>query len=123
MKVTLDDTVLFDEQGLRIKCGAATRARIERAVCGLDGVVSIDLGKRTRAIRQSGVLHASSRAVMRARIDSICSFIDGQTHTLRTSDGQEFSDVRMDTFTPMREGVAGPGMTLEYEIMYTQLGA
>jgi hypothetical protein len=123
MSVTLDDITLFDEQGLEIEVGGPLRACIERAVCGLDGVASIDLGRRVREIRQRGVLHAPSRAAMLARIDSICEFIDGQTHTLRTADGREYRNVRMNTFKRTQECVGGLGMTVEYEIVYTQLGA
>jgi hypothetical protein len=123
MIITLDGVTLFDEQGLRIEVGGPTRACVERTVSGLDGVASIDLGQRARVIRQSGELRASSQAAMRTRIDSICGFIDGQTHTLQTSDGREFRNVRMDTFKRNEERLGGLGITIEYEIVYTQLGA
>jgi len=123
MSLTLDGNALFDEQGLRIELGSPNRAGIERAVCGLDGVLSIDLGERTRQIRQTGVLHASSRAAMCARVASISAFIDGGTHTLRTTDGQEYANVRMDSFKQFDEHTGGSGIVVEYEILYTQLGA
>jgi len=122
MNVTLDGHAVFDEQELRIEVGGPSRACIERAVCGLDGVLSIDLGARTRPIRQTGVLHVSSRAAMCARVASICAFIDGGAHTLRTTDGREYRDVRMDSFKPLDEHTGGPGTVVEYEILYTQLG-
>jgi len=122
MSITLDGNALFDEQELRIEVGSPSRACIERAVCGLDGVLSIDLGERTRPIRQTGVLHTSSRAAMRARIASVSAFIDGDTHTLRTSDGQEYPNVRMDSLKQFNERMGGPGVVVEYEILYTQLG-
>ena len=122
MSVTLDDSALFDEQGLHVEIDSHSRARIERAICGLDGVLSIDLGERTRAIHQKGVLRASGRAVMQARIDSITAFMDGGTHTLRTADGQEYGNVRVDSFRRLSECTTGPGVVVEYEIEYTQLG-
>jgi len=122
MSLTLDGNALFDEQGLRIEVGSPNRACIERAVCGLDGVLSIDLGGRTRSIRQTGVFHASSRAAMCARIASVSAFIDGGAHTLRTADGQEYPNVRMDRFKQLDERTGGPGIVVEYEILYTQLG-
>ena len=123
MNVTLDGNALFDERSLRIEVGSASRARIERAVGGLDGVLSIDLGQRARAIRQTGTLHAPSRATMDARAASIAAFIDGDTHTLTTTGGQEYRHVRMDSFRRLGERPDGPGITAEYEILYTQLGA
>jgi hypothetical protein len=122
MSVTLDDNTLFDEQGLRIDVGSPVRACLERAISGLDGVLSIDLGQSSRRIRQTGVLRASSRAAMCGRIDSIAAFIDGGTHILRTADGREYRNLRMDAFMQVDERSGGPGIVLEYEITYTQLG-
>jgi len=122
MNVTLDANALFDGQGLQIEVGSYNRARIERAICGLDGVLSIDLGERTREIRQRGTLRAPSRAAMQARIDSISAFIDDGTHTLRSADGQEYRNIRVDSFKQIDECTSGPGIVVEYEIVYMQLG-
>jgi len=122
MNVTLDDNALFDDQGLQIEVGGLNRAHIERAICGLDGVLSIDLGERAREIRQRGTLRASSRAAMQAKVSSIAASIDGNTHTLRTADGQEYHNIRMDSFSLINERTSGSGIVVEYEIMYTQLG-
>jgi hypothetical protein len=123
MRVTLDGQSLFDEQGLQIEIGSPSRACIERTVCGLDGTLSIDLGRRARQIRQTGVLRAPSRSALSARTDAVAAFIDGGTHTLRTADGQEYANVRMDAFRRIRERVDGAGRVIEYEVLYTQLGA
>ncbi len=122
MNVMLDGNALFDEQGLQIEVGSYNRAHIERAICGLDGVLSIDMGERTREIRQRGTLRAPSRAAMQARIDLISAFIDGGAHTLRTADAQEYRNTRMDSFRQIDECTSGPGIIVEYEIVYTQLG-
>jgi hypothetical protein len=123
MSTTLDGNALFDEQGLVIEVGSPARECLERSICGLDGMMSIDLGERSRRIRQKGVLHAQSRAAMQTRIASIAACIDGGTHTLRTADGQEYRSLRMDAFVQIDERVGGPGIAVEYEITYTQLGA
>jgi len=122
MSVTLDGQAIFDEQGLAICVGSPSRASVERAVAGLDGVLSIDLGARSRQIRQTGTLHAPSRVAMRARIQAVAGFLDGRTHTLATADGQVFSDLRMDSFKKVAEYPGGPGVVTDYEIVYTQLG-
>ncbi len=44
MSVTLDGQNLFDEQQLEIEQDSLNRDSIERAVAGLDGVLSVDMG-------------------------------------------------------------------------------
>jgi hypothetical protein len=122
MSVTLDGQTIFDEQGLMISVDSPARASIERAVAGLDGMLSIDLGTRARQIRQTGTLRAASRAAMRNRIQAIAQFNDGREHTLVTADGQGFPRLRMDSLKKLAEYPAGPGVVAEYEITYTQLG-
>ena len=122
MSVTLDGQAIFDEQGLTITVGSPSRACVERAVAGLDGTLSIDLGARSRQVRQTGTLHAPSRAAMHARVLTIAAFIDGQTHTLTTADGQVLDNLRMDSFKKVAGYPGGPGVVADYEIVYTQLG-
>lgn len=122
MSVTLDGQAIFDDQGLTILAGSPSRASLERAIAGLDGMLSIDLGARSRQIRQTGTLRAASRAAMHTRIRAITAFIDGRTHTLATADGQVFDDLRMDTFREIAEYPGGSGVIADYEVAYTQLG-
>jgi len=122
MHATLDGQAVFDEQELTIAIGSPGRASLERSIAGLDGMLSIDLGARSRRIRQTGVLRAAGRAAMDARIDAIAVFLDGQTHTLTTADGRVYDNLRVDSFQQLRERAAGPGIVVEYEIAYTQLG-
>lgn len=121
MNTALDGQSLFDEQGLRIKLGSLSRDSIERTIPGLDGVLSIDMGGRSRKVRQTGVLRAQNRLQMDERVGLICSFIDGNTHKLVTNRGEEFDDLRMDVFKVNSEHVNGSGVSCYYEIIYTQL--
>ncbi len=59
MSVTLDGQILFDQQQLEVEPDSISRACIEKAVSGLDGLLSIDLGKRSRKVRQKGTLRAA----------------------------------------------------------------
>jgi hypothetical protein len=121
MKTTLDNNILFDEQALEINTESLSRDSIERTVPGLDGVLSIDLGQRGRKIKQSGTLRANSRAQLDERIREIVIFLDGDTHTLITNNGREFTNLRMDSFKTSTEHVDGSGIVVGYEIVYTQL--
>jgi len=121
MSVTLDGQILFDEQQMEIEAGSFGRASIERMVPGLDGLLSIDLGGRGRKIRQTGVLRANSRAQMNEKISAISAFMDGNTHTLVTNASEEFDNLRMDSFKVGPEHAGGSSVSIDYEIVYTQL--
>ena len=120
MGVSLDGQVLFDEQQIEIEAGSFNRASIERAVPGLDGILSIDLGGRGRKIKQTGVMRASSRTQLNQKINSILAFMDGNTHTLASS-SEEFDNLRMDSFKISSERTSGSSVVVDYEIVYTQL--
>jgi hypothetical protein len=123
VSVTLDGQALFDEQNLQVTVGSHARRSIERNVCGLDGMLSVDLGRQARRIRQTGTLRAVSEAAMRRRIDNITGFIDGDAHVLVTADGGRYANVRMDSFKELGKSAGGPGLVIEYAIVYTQLEA
>jgi hypothetical protein len=122
MSTTLDGEALFDEQDLQIEVDSPQRGSIERSIPGLDGTLSIDLGRRARKLRQHGTIRATSRTQMQIRLLAIESFIDGQTHTLASADGRTYDRVRVDAMRLLNTRPAGPGIGVEYEITYTQLG-
>jgi len=121
MSFTLDGQILFDEQQLEIELDSFRRDSVERATVGLDGVLSVDMGGRGRKIKQKGVLRAKSRMQMSNRISVISEYIDGNTHTLVTGDGDKFDNLRMDSFKVSKEWAGGGGIVADYEIVYTQL--
>ena len=121
MSAALDGQSLFDEQQLEIEPGSVSRDSIERTVPGLDGMLSVDLGRRGRKVKQRGVLRAKSRSQMDDRISIISAYMDGDTHTLLTSGGKEFGNLRMDVFKVSKERASGGGVAIDYEIVYTQL--
>ncbi len=121
MSVNIDGQVVFDRQQLKIEVGSFTRDSIERAVPGLDGVLTVDLGQRSRKIKQTGVLRAKSRTQMNERINTISTLIDGDTHTLVTGSGDKFDNLRMDSLNVSKERTDGAGIIVDYEIVYTQL--
>jgi hypothetical protein len=121
MSATLDGQELFGEQWLEIELGSLHRDSMERTVPGLDGVVSIDLGSRSRKIKQKGVLRAASRVQMDEKINAISVYMDGDTHTLVTGSGESIGNLRMDAFKVMKEQTGGGCLCRDYEIIYTQL--
>ncbi|MBN1359357.1 MAG: hypothetical protein JW993_02140 [Sedimentisphaerales bacterium] len=123
MSTTLDGKALFDEQDLQIEAGSFERASVERAAAGLDGTVSIDLGRRSRVVRQRGVLRAASRAALCGRTEAIMALVDGNMHTLVTADDRRYDHLRTDAFKLLDEHITGAGVVAKYEIVYTQLGS
>jgi hypothetical protein len=121
MGVSLDGQSLFDEEQFEIELSGFSRDSVERVVPGLDGVLSVDLGGRGRKIKQKGVLRAKSRLQMDRRFSAISDYVDGKTHTLVTSNGEEYDNLRMDVFRVCREHATGSGIAVDYEIVYTQL--
>ncbi len=121
MSVTLDGQNLFDEHQLEIEQDSLNRDSIERAVAGLDGVLSVDMGGRARKIRQRGTLRAQSRTQMNDRINVISAYMDGNTHTLVSNEGEKIDNLRMDSFKVSKEQTGGSGIVADYEIVYTQL--
>ena len=118
--VRMDGKVLF-EGSAEIEFEGVKRATVERSAAGLDGVVSIDLGRRGRKIKQKGELRAVSSEQMKKRIEQILAFLDGKSHKFQTSDGEVFEDVRMDFFKATDERQSGAGVVVEYEVEYKQL--
>lgn len=123
MRAALDGENLFEGPELKIEPGSIDRKRIEKTIAGLDGVLSIDLGCRGRKIMQAGMLRAESRVQAERLIGTISAYIDGDTHTLVTSSGREFNNLRMDVFNVSKERASGSGVCCDYEISYTQLVA
>lgn len=121
MSVTIDGQLLFDEHDLQIEAGSWGRDSIERGMPGLDGVLSIDLGRRSRKIRQTGTLRAKSRQQMNERVNGISALADGNTHTMVTNTGETMDNLRMDSFETENERTDGIGIIVDYRIVYTQL--
>ena len=112
---------MFDQQQLEVQPDSVSRACLEKSMPGLDGLLSIDLGKRSRKIKQTGTLRAQSRSQMQDRINAISAYMDGDTHTLEIGGQQTFENLRMDVFKVTNERTSAGGLEVDYEIVYTQL--
>ena len=120
MKATVDGLVLFEQ--LELKAGSWRREAVQRTAAGLDGIVSVDLGCRSRQLVGSGVIRAFSDLTLKARLDTIRLLMDGATHTLTTSDGRRLSNLRIDAVSAGKQTDSGSGVSCAFEIRFTQLG-
>ena len=119
MKATLDGIIVLQEQHLKV--GSWRREAVERAVAGLDGVLSIDLGMRSRVLVQKGTLRAVSAEGLSGKIDAVSALMDGGLHTLVKQDGEQFDNLRMDAFEVDGKNHSGTGTECGFEIRYTQV--
>jgi hypothetical protein len=83
--------------------------------------MSIDLGGRGRKIRQKGEIRARSKAELNSKIEAVTSFVDGDTHTLTTTQGETLENVRVDSVSVKNERDSGGGLAVDYEVIYRQL--
>ncbi|MCK5640950.1 MAG: hypothetical protein KAJ19_09145 [Gammaproteobacteria bacterium] len=121
MATTLDSQKLFDQQQLKIELGSVRRDSLAKAIGGVDDVLSIDSGCRGRKLKQTGTLRAKSKLLLNERIGAVSAFMDGDTHTLITEDGEQFDNLRIDVFELTNERASGSGLAIDYKITYTQL--
>jgi hypothetical protein len=121
MSVMIDGQVLFDDDQLKIEPDSVERKSILKAVAGLDGILSIDLGRRGRTIKQKGLLRAQSTVQLTAQVNAISALMDGRTHTLTAGNNQNFENLRMNAFKVKPHRISGSGVEADYEISYTQL--
>ena len=119
MKATIDGTLSFDQESLRVE--SFDRDSIERSAAGLDGVVSVDLGARTRSLVQRGLLRAGSKKSLESNLDVFAGLVDGEVHTLVIEGGRSFGNLKVDSFEILSRNYSGLGVCCKFEIRYTQL--
>lgn len=115
----LDGETLFDSGPHTLTAGPWQRELQRRAFNGLDGELTLDLGRRGRSMKQAGRLSADSVEALQALIDAIEAFNDGRPHTLIDPNGREQPRVLITRFaltTPVNAGrLAWCDYTLDYQ--------
>lgn len=121
LKITFDGASLFARGQHVVQPMSWRRESRDIGFAGLDGVVSMDLGRRERKLKQRGLLVSTSIAALMQLITLIGSYIDGQGYDLIDQHGVFYPQVRMDSFTLLGPVTAANQASCEYEIIYTQL--
>lgn len=119
MRAKLDSTIEFEQ--LELQADSFTRDAEQRSACGVDGVLSIDLGMRDRKLVCKGALRAQSKAALKEKTNLIFSLMDGRTHTLMTKDNERFEDLRIDAVKIEKQVHNGASTNCEFEIKFSQL--
>ncbi len=119
--------ILFDQQDLYSSGPASLqpdswqRQTVRRGFAGQDGELLLDLGRRSRAIVQTGRLQADTIDALDSQIQAIEAAADGDVCTLTGPHGREFPNTILEGFslqTPVR---TGRGLWCDYRIEYRQL--
>ena len=124
-RVVIDGVDLLASGPQNLVVGDWQRRRVDRTFCGLDGVVSIDLGATRRPIRLSGRLVAEQRDGLLDQIAAVSALnTSWNLHTLTCGDGRTFSNVRLDEVAWGRLLAAGADgrACIGYDITWSQLG-
>jgi hypothetical protein len=117
MQAKFDGAVEF--KVLKIKASSWNREAVEKSAAGLDGVVSVDLGKRSRKITVSGSVEAQSKATLIAKTAQVEAMLDGCVHVLEA--GVVYENVRVNSFAVVKEDTSGRGISCEFEMVLSQL--
>jgi hypothetical protein len=121
MRVLIDGVVEFEE--VSVSVGSWQRKSIERGAAGLDGVVSVDLGKRGREIVQRGVVRAGSDDGLCGAIAAVEGLVDGSSHVMSRGGCGDFGGLRVDGVEVKSRSRSGVGASCEFEVRYFQLGS
>ena len=119
--ITFDGEALFGSGDHLVEPGSWQRSTLERGFGGLSGVVSVDLGRRQRKLKQRGTLSAASVPALLAMTERISAFIDGQAYEMVDQNGSSHGEVRMDSFTLVGSISLANQASCKYEIVYSQL--
>jgi hypothetical protein len=120
--ITLDGKQLFNNGDHTLQVESWGREALEKRFAGVDGVVSVDLGRRGRKLKQRGWLTAASKAALKKKCEKISAYINGQAYELVDANDTVYTKVRMDSFQLISELCAASPVRCEYEVTYTQLG-
>ena len=119
MRVWIDREVKIDEAVL--EAGSIRRGVVERSICGLDGVASIDLGDRGREISVKGILRAASGKGLDSFTKMIEAKMDRGTCILSLDNGREFGDIRIDLFETEDLEFSGSSVSCKCKLLCKQL--
>lgn len=119
MRVWLDKNILIEDAVVAV--GSCQRKVIERSGAGLDGVASIDLGFRGRAIVLDGSIRAASGEGLDVKVENISDLMDGSSHIVSVEDGRVFGDLRVDEFVTEERVFGGSGVSCKCKLKFTQL--
>ena len=119
MWTKIDEVIKVEHEELQVD--SWSRDGAERSASGLDGVITIDHGMRSRKIIQWCVIRAVSESSLQEILNSVVSLIDGKEHTVTLEDGACYEYLRVDGVSSEKNKTSGAGVSCRVKVIYTQL--
>ncbi len=101
--------------------GPWQRSLQARGFAGLNGLLLLDMGLRSRTITQTGRLQADSADDLHAVLDAINARCDGDEHALVDNHGKSYPAVVLVQFQTATPVCRGRGLFCDYAAEYRQL--
>lgn len=118
---TLDGQELFSSGPGELICESWPRETIRRGFSGLGGEILLDMGRRSRRLKQHGVLRADTQELLQLQICVIEEMNDGLQHMMIDADGIIYQKVILEKFEKLTAVQKANVCSCEYEIIYRQL--
>jgi hypothetical protein len=119
MWTKIDGTIKLEHEELQID--SWSRDGAERSAPGLDGVITVDNGMRSRRIIQQCIIRAASESSLQEVLDTVIGLIDGKEHVVTLENGVCYEHLRVDGVNSEKTRPNGAGVSCSVKIIYTQL--
>lgn len=119
MWTKIDKTIKLEHEELQID--SWVRFAAERSAPGLDGVITVDYGMRSRRIIQWCIIRAASESSLQDALNAVVDLIDGKEHAVTLENGAYYGCLRVDSVSSEKNRQSGAGVSCKIEIIYTQL--
>ena len=119
MWTKIDETIKLEHEELQID--SWSREAAERSAPGLDGVITVDHGMRSRRIIQRCIIRAVSESSLQELLNNVIGLIDGKEHIVTLENGVCYEYLRVDGVSSEKTKPSGVGVSCMVKIIYTQL--
>jgi hypothetical protein len=119
MWTKIDEAIKLEHKELQID--SWIRDSAEKSAPGLDGVITVDHGMRSRRIIQQCIIRAASESSLQELLDMMIGLIDGKEHVLTLENGVCYEHLRVDGVSSEKTMSNGAGVSCGIKVIYTQL--
>ena len=119
MWTKIDETIKLEHEELR--SDSWVRGGVEKSSPGLDGMITIDHGMRSRRIIQWCIIRSASGSSLQEALDGVVDLIDGKEHSITFENGKSYECLRVDSVSSEKIRHSGSGVNCSVKVIYTQL--
>ena len=119
MWTKIDEIIKLEHEELQVD--SWVRDGVEKSAAGLDGVITVDHGMRSRRIIQKCIIRASSASSLQEVLNTVVDLIDGKEHSISFENGECYGCLRVDSVSSEKISRSGSGVSCSVKVIYTQL--